>query len=494
MTTKCRILSLAAVAALFPVAAMTVSAADGDTPAPAPAKTADAPAKTADAPAPEKKSDAPAADPMATAVAAHKTMTEAKAAYDKAAKPHSDKMAELQAKYAAATTDEEKKAIGAEITKARGEMTKETTPLQKASRDASTAFNTAFGATDWDKWDLKANRAVVEDGLKGYPMGAKTRDERNDRAVKAAEWAMKKLGECAATSSLVAGGYADAINAKEKDKAVVLKKLKEVSKFVKGEDIAGFNADVGDLQLLSGDIEGAMATFKAGRAAQKDDKNSAIKQRADLIGKVAPEINSKVWLGGEAKPLSALKGKVVVMDFFATWCPPCRAALPGLGEMAHDYAGKPVQVLSVVKQEASGALPKDKAGVPKGPYDNWKASKEATAGEDKGLAEYMEHVKAFYEVADLGYPFVVSNKDEQKPYGVTGIPCIFVLDADGKIVFIQNGFGGNHDDLKTAVDLALKRVPAKADAAKSADAPKADATKGGEPKADTASPAAPAKS
>ena len=58
--------------------------------------------------------------------------------------------------------------------------------------------------------------------------------------------------------------------------------------------------------------------------------------RLDLIGKPAPQIEGKD-VDGKPVRLSDLKGKVVLVDFWATWCPPCVASFPTLRQLSREY-------------------------------------------------------------------------------------------------------------------------------------------------------------
>ena len=73
-----------------------------------------------------------------------------------------------------------------------------------------------------------------------------------------------------------------------------------------------------------------------------------------LIGKAAPELALKD-INGKDFRLSALKGKVVLLEFWATWCPDCREVLPSMQELFTKYTGKGLEVAAVsieVKTEA----------------------------------------------------------------------------------------------------------------------------------------------
>ncbi|GIV54283.1 MAG: hypothetical protein KatS3mg039_0801 [Candidatus Kapaibacterium sp.] len=118
-------------------------------------------------------------------------------------------------------------------------------------------------------------------------------------------------------------------------------------------------------------------------------------------------------LDGHQRRLSELKGKVVVLDFWATWCGPCRVSMPYMQKLYEKYRDNPdVEILLVNCWERVD----DRSG----------------------------HVKKFLaNNPDYTFPVVLDLHDEiVSGFGVTGIPTKFYLDRDGVVQFREVGFPG----------------------------------------------------
>ncbi len=101
---------------------------------------------------------------------------------------------------------------------------------------------------------------------------------------------------------------------------------------------------------------------------------------APMAARRAPDSPLKS-LGGQTRKLSALRGKIVVVNFWATWCGPCQEELPRLARIAESYAGKPVEFVLI-----SIDSPKDRAKIP-AVLERLHVSRESWVGGDTDLMD-----------------------------------------------------------------------------------------------------------
>jgi peroxiredoxin len=123
-------------------------------------------------------------------------------------------------------------------------------------------------------------------------------------------------------------------------------------------------------------------------------------------------------LDNQEVTLSGFRGKVVLLDFWATWCGPCRQSIPHLVDLYRSHHAEGVEVVG---------MSVDKGG--------------------------EETVRKFVQAMGVPYPIVLTPDDLARRYGVTGIPALFLIDKQGKI---RERFVGFSPSMMKQAESALK--------------------------------------
>ena len=148
---------------------------------------------------------------------------------------------------------------------------------------------------------------------------------------------------------------------------------------------------------------------------------------APFLGKPAPAVRVDHWVGGAvagADALAALRGKVVVLDFWQPWCEPCRHAMPKLIALQKEQ-GAAVQVLGLCKIEDYG-------------YD----VSEKKAVRPIAAVDYPAHVADFRQDMAINYPLAIADTAANNTaYAVAGIPTLVVIDRAGIVRYMSCGAG-----------------------------------------------------
>jgi len=174
--------------------------------------------------------------------------------------------------------------------------------------------------------------------------------------------------------------------------------------------------------------EAARAQFAA--FLDEDRNNPSLHERAERFvdridlarATMAPPFMATT-LDGQHISMDGLAGKVVLIDFWATWCGPCREALPNIQHIARKFEGQPLVVLSI-------SLDSDEA--------KWKSFVEKNG-------------MTWLQVRDGGLNGAVAKK-----FGVTAIPATFSIDADGVLEDQHVGDADIEGKLKKMIERAAE--------------------------------------
>ena len=129
--------------------------------------------------------------------------------------------------------------------------------------------------------------------------------------------------------------------------------------------------------------------------------------------------------GGGTMALSDLKGQVVMLDFWATWCPPCKAEMPTLIKLAREYEAQGLAFVAVSQDE------------------------------DDVAEELVGHFLRS-ERPELA-PYIVYGGDAiAQEFKVEALPTLYFLDRDGKVLNVHRGMM-DEDEMRQNIEAALKK-------------------------------------
>lgn len=191
--------------------------------------------------------------------------------------------------------------------------------------------------------------------------------------------------------------------------------------------------------------QGPAATVVPIKGAEGEATEEAAPEEPALtIGSKAPALDIEHWFSGEApkQPIEFEKDKVYVVEFWATWCPPCVASMPHLADLQKQYADK-VTIISVSdedKETVEAFLDTPVRGMPGESADDSgeETAEDAAEAEEKPKLTYRELTSAYQLTAD---PDASTSEDYMVASGQNGIPCSFIVGKSGYIEWIGHPMG-----------------------------------------------------
>jgi thiol-disulfide isomerase/thioredoxin len=157
--------------------------------------------------------------------------------------------------------------------------------------------------------------------------------------------------------------------------------------------------DTVEIAFLRGGVEQSARVTLAAYPSQDD------MMRMDLVGSQAPAWHDVEGVSGVFPPsLDALRGRVVLLDFWATWCAPCRIVAPKLGALQTRYGAQGLSVLGMSTEEA------------------------------QDVASFAQRLPLRYAVA------VDKHAETTRSYGVASLPTLVVIDKRGVVRDVSVGY------------------------------------------------------
>jgi thiol-disulfide isomerase/thioredoxin len=145
-----------------------------------------------------------------------------------------------------------------------------------------------------------------------------------------------------------------------------------------------------------------------------------LETKISLIGQAAPEISIGKWINSEPQSLATLRGRVVLLEFWATWCQPCEEMIPTLERLDHEYAARGLVIIALTRHYL------------------------AYQGADEEQAKELELIQNYIDKHGIKFPVGIAEDERtQDLYGASGLPSLVLVDREGTVRY---SYGNGQDD------------------------------------------------
>lgn len=135
-----------------------------------------------------------------------------------------------------------------------------------------------------------------------------------------------------------------------------------------------------------------------------------------LLGKEAPEISVKEWLKGDVASLAELRGQVVLLEFWATWCKPCQEMFPKLKKLHETEGSNDLQVIALTRHYL------------------------AYGGTEESLAEERQLMQGMIDQHQVSFHVGIAEDEKlQAVFGANGLPTLVLIDRAGIVRYAGPG-------------------------------------------------------